>query len=61
MTSQNVTWSTRRTSSYSGSNNACVEAAHGGQVVGIWDTKHRGSGPVVVSTRAWTAFLTRLK
>lgn len=50
------TW---HTSSYSGSNGECVEAAHAPQVVGVRDTKHRDAGALTLPHAAWRAFLTR--
>lgn len=47
-----------RKSSYSGAHGDCVEVAHvpAGSVV-IRDTKHRSEGALMVTGRAWGAFV----
>ncbi|MBP2340795.1 formylmethanofuran dehydrogenase subunit D [Saccharothrix coeruleofusca] len=57
----NIPWGERRTSSFSDGANTCVEVAHGPSVVGVWDTKHRESGPIVVPRARWAAFVAGLK
>jgi hypothetical protein len=59
--SRSNNWGEPRKSSYSDGANNCVEATHGGPVVGVWDTKHRQAGPIVVPQARWTAFLAGLK
>ncbi|WP_030727719.1 DUF397 domain-containing protein [Streptomyces sp. NRRL F-2890] len=45
------------TSSYSNGQSSCVEAAFVGHRVAARDTKHEGSGPVlIVGANAWAAF-----
>ena len=46
-----------RTSSYSGTNGACVEVADSGAQVLLRDTKDREGGYLTVPAAAWTAFL----
>lgn len=46
------------TSSFSDNQSQCVEVVIGPDVVGVRDTKQRGTGPVLVFTKAeWAAFL----
>lgn len=46
------------TSSYSNGQSSCVEAAFVGHLVAARDTKHEGSGPVlIVGASAWSAFV----
>jgi hypothetical protein len=55
-------WGEPRKSSYSDGGNNCVEVAHGDRpVVGVWDTKHRDAGPIVVPAGRWAAFVRSLK
>ncbi len=51
-----------RTSSYSGGQGNCLEAAMNlPHSVPVRDTKHRGAGPVLhIPHRSWTAFLASL-
>ena len=60
---QQVNWGSRRTSSRSQGANNCVEVAHGNDrpVVGVWDTKQRTTGPIMVPAARWTAFVTAMK
>ncbi|MBB4964681.1 DUF397 domain-containing protein [Saccharothrix violaceirubra] len=52
-----IRWGERRKPRRSQGANNCVEIAHAADLVGVWDTKHREAGPVVVGRRAWAAFL----
>lgn len=58
-----TTWGTSRISSYSAGANNCVEAAHAvaADTVGVWDTKRRDNGPLVVTGHRWTTFIAQLK
>ncbi|GAB2964541.1 DUF397 domain-containing protein [Saccharothrix stipae] len=57
-----VNWGSRRKSSRSQGANNCVEVAHGDRpVVGVWDTKHRDAGPIVVPAARWQAFVATMK
>jgi len=59
-----VTWGDRRVSSRSTGANNCVELAHGraeNVAVGVWDTKHRQSGPLVFRPVEWSGFLAAVK
>lgn len=49
-----------RKSSYSGSDNACVEVADGTRTL-VRDTKNRDGGHLAVSPHAWAAFVHDLK
>lgn len=46
-----------RKSSYSSGNNACVEVAHAAALVGVRDSKSRGSGALRLTATGWRAFL----
>lgn len=50
-----------RKSSYSGHNTGCVEVGSAPDLVGIRDTKDRGSGALAVSREAWARFVTAVK
>lgn len=54
---QGASW---RKSTYSTGGNACVEVACLDAAVGLRDTKHREAGTVVVSRKAWSAFVTSI-
>lgn len=56
-----VNWGSRRKSSRSQGANNCVEVAHAPGLAGVWDTKHREQGPIVVPAARWQAFLAGLK
>ncbi|GAA3874441.1 hypothetical protein GCM10022243_44290 [Saccharothrix violaceirubra] len=56
-----VRWGEGRKPRRSFGANNCVEIAHAPGLVGVWDTKHRAAGPVVVGCRAWAAFLNTVK
>ncbi|GLZ34903.1 hypothetical protein Lesp02_70900 [Lentzea sp. NBRC 105346] len=53
-------WGQRKKSTRSDGGNNCVEVAHSGPMVGIWDSKNQGE-PVVVPVSQWTRFLTVVK
>ncbi|GGI74860.1 hypothetical protein GCM10011581_09780 [Saccharopolyspora subtropica] len=48
-------------SSYSATQDACVEVAMVPGVVGVRDTKNRDGGTLVFTSTVWANFLTRLK
>lgn len=48
-------------SSYSPTQNECVEVAMVPGVVGVRDTKDRDGGTLVFTSAAWTSFLSRVK
>jgi hypothetical protein len=51
-------WGQRKISSFSTGANNCLEAAHApAGLVGIWDTKHRASGPLTFPASRWNAWL----
>ena len=48
--------------SVSSDSSACVEVARSGELVGVRDTKDRGTGPILVFNHAeWNAFLTGVR
>lgn len=47
-------------SSYSGTENACVEICPG-RMVGVRDTKNRAAGQLTVSAATWRAFVAHAK
>ncbi|TCP54202.1 uncharacterized protein DUF397 [Tamaricihabitans halophyticus] len=49
-----------RTSSYSGSNGACVEVARADGAVQVRDTKNRAGGQLTIPGAAWRALLDEL-
>lgn len=58
-TLEGATWFT---SSYSGTNNNCVEVAFLGSRVAVRDTKANGAGPVhVFTSTAWRSFVATAK
>jgi hypothetical protein len=56
-----VNWGSKKKSSRSQGANNCVEVAHGPAVVGVWDTKQREAGPIVVGAAQWRTFVEALK
>ena len=54
-------WGEPRKSSYSDGANNCVEVAHAPELTGVWDTKRREQGPIVVPRARWAAFVRSLK
>ncbi|MER7011200.1 DUF397 domain-containing protein [Saccharopolyspora sp. NPDC000359] len=48
-------------SSYSATQDACVEVAMVPGVVGVRDTKDRDGGTLVFNSAAWAGFLTQVK
>ncbi|MEU5850961.1 DUF397 domain-containing protein [Saccharopolyspora shandongensis] len=48
-------------SSYSATQNACVEVAMVPGAVGVRDTKDRDGGTLVFDSTAWTSFLAHVK
>ncbi|QIZ34128.1 DUF397 domain-containing protein [Saccharopolyspora sp. ASAGF58] len=54
----NAAWSK---SSYSATQNECVEVAMVPGVVGVRDTKDRDGGTLVFGNAAWSGFLTHVK
>ncbi|GAA0519771.1 DUF397 domain-containing protein [Saccharopolyspora thermophila] len=54
----NATWFK---SSYSATQDACVEVAMVPGVVGVRDTKNHNSGTLIFTNTAWANFLTHLK
>ncbi|MGI8307619.1 DUF397 domain-containing protein [Saccharopolyspora hattusasensis] len=48
-------------SSYSATQNVCVEVAMVPGVVGVRDTKDRDGGMLVFGSAAWSGFLTHIK
>ncbi|MGP4018151.1 DUF397 domain-containing protein [Saccharopolyspora sp. 5N708] len=48
-------------SSYSATQNACVEVAMVPGVVGVRDTKDRDSATLIFASTTWTTFLTHIK
>jgi hypothetical protein len=57
-TVDNADW---RTSSYSGTNGACVEVGGTARVVLVRDTKDRDGGALAFAADAWEAFTTSLR
>ena len=49
-----------RTSSYSGTREACVEVAVTPTTVGVRDSKDRDAGTLVVNRQRWAAFISAL-
>lgn len=49
-----------RTSSRSGSTSNCVEVGHGGEAVGVRDSKDRSGGQLEFTRPQWDLFLARL-
>jgi hypothetical protein len=50
-----------RRSSHSGSNGNCVEAASGGQVIAVRDSKDPAGPALMFNPSAWREFATRLR
>lgn len=55
------TWGQRRKSSYSDGGNNCLEFAHDGQRVGLWDTKSPDAGHLEFTLEQWQAFVNEAK
>lgn len=55
---RNATW---LKSSYSRTQNECVEAALAPGITGVRDTKDRDSGTLVFTGTAWSSFLNQVK
>ncbi|WP_243793167.1 DUF397 domain-containing protein [Saccharopolyspora gloriosae] len=61
MTEQDLTGATWFKSSYSPTQNECVEVALAPGGAGVRDTKDRNGGTLTFDTAAWTTFLSNLK
>lgn len=56
-----LTDATWRKSSYSATQDECVEVAITSTAIGVRDTKDRNGGTLVFDNTTWSAFLTHLK
>lgn len=55
------TWGERRVSSYSDGANNCIQVAHAGHQVGVWDSKAAGGDPLEVGRGSWQQFVAAVK